>query len=89
MICLTFLISSCASSIPAGFINVNEGSTVPFNGQLINDDGARDVAKRLTERNLCIEKLGEVPSYWDRFSSGFTVFGLGAGVGLVTGIIIF
>jgi len=88
LILLTFLISSCATSIPAGFIRVNEGDTVPHSGQLINDDGARDVAKRLTERNLCIEKLGKQPSYWDKFSSGFTIFGIGAGVGLLTGIII-
>ena len=82
-LCLIFLTSSCATISPAGFHPSEDGTE-----QCIDNDGARDVAEKLEERRLCIDKLGRQPSVWDRFSSGFTVFGIGVGVGLVTGVVI-
>lgn len=83
-LCLIFLISSCATtSIPAGFHPSEDGTE-----QCIENDGARDVAIKLTERRICLDKLGRQPSVWDRFSSGFTVFGIGVGVGAVGALIV-
>lgn len=83
-LCLIFLTSSCATNPIAGFSYVEKGQAVSVDSQCIDENGAVDVAKKLEERRLCLEKLGRTPSFWDRFSSGVTIFGLG----IVTGIII-
>ena len=82
-LCLTILTSSCATTRPAGFYTAEDGTT-----QCIDADGARDVALKLEERRLCLDKLGKQPDFWDRFSSGFTIFGIGVGAGVVGSIII-
>ena len=84
LLCLTVLTSSCATSkIPAGFSSDDGGKT-----QCIDADGARDISEMLEERRLCLDKLGKQPDFWDRFSSGFTIFGIGVGVGVVGSIIL-
>ena len=78
-LCLIFLTSACATSkIPAGFHAAADGTT-----QCIDKDGARDIGKMLEERRLCLDRLGRQPSVWDRFSSGFTIFGIGIATGAI------
>lgn len=81
---LVGLTSSCGTSLPRGFDYYPAQTPVEYDAYCIDEPGARDVGQKLEERKLCIKKLGRVPSVWDKFSSGFTVFGIGFASGFIT-----
>ena len=88
-LCLIFLISSCATAkVPAGFVYVESGEPVPFDAQCIDNSGARDISLRLEERQECLERLGNQPTFWQKFTSDFTTHTLVFGAGILAGVVL-
>jgi hypothetical protein len=53
----------------------------------VTDEGARETAEKLAEHKRLKKEVSD-DTLWQSITHNFTVFGLGVGVGLVTGVFI-
>ncbi len=85
--CLIFLTTSCATSSLPNYSPILKGEPAPESGQFVTDDGARETAKIFAEHTRLKEEVKN-DTLWNSITHNVTVFTIGVGVGLVTGVII-
>ena len=85
--CLIFLTTSCATSSLPHYSKILKDQPAPADGQFVTDDGARLTAKIFAEHTRLKEEVKN-DTFWNSLTHNFTMFGLGVGVGVVTGVII-
>ena len=79
---LTILTSSCATVDLPGWTANKDGTYT------VTKVAGREAAETKAENKLLKKEVADEPTLWQSITHNATVFGIGAGIGFVTGVVV-